>query len=198
LTVEFAVVVGTMFVLLVSSAYSSVRRRAMDAGMLVPRPQRFEHRRWFVGLGVLLLVAAVTYISLWEFGMFRPGRGIYEQGDEAIFGYISSLCTPFLLFLLGWIAWEIRRLYKLGQPLAHFRRTLFRSIVPVLGSAVILLGTLCGAALTHVEAAALRDTPIVSMLPAEVEKSNFRLLQERFMEQHQTLLAEFQQAVPER
>ena len=85
---------------------------------------------------------------------------------------------------------ELIRIFRFGGELLHFRRTLFRSLVPILAAAVILVGVLCGWGLGRVEASAVARAPMFFI--DEVEQSNFKQLQDRFARQHQGLLGQLQ------
>ncbi|HUU21267.1 MAG TPA: hypothetical protein VM389_01910, partial [Phycisphaerae bacterium] len=76
---------------------------------------------------------------------------------------------------------------------ARFRRSLSRSAVPILASAVILVGLFCGWVLGRAEVSAVQRMTAAGTLDFrnEVERSNFRLLRDRFEKRHEEMLAEF-------
>ncbi|KPK85003.1 MAG: hypothetical protein AMJ81_04385 [Phycisphaerae bacterium SM23_33] len=188
---EYAVLIGGIFFLLVRLSCSAIRRRAEEIGLAVPPRLRLRDRRWIVALGALIALAAVVYLAGWRLGPFKPPR----EGPHATHG-IGSLPGLALagLVVLYLLICEVREyagpLFR--KPFAAFRRTLYRSLVPIFAASVIVVGAACGWGLAWGERSAMRrvkgmaDINIVN----EVERSNYRLLRDRLAARHEVMMSQ--------
>jgi hypothetical protein len=193
LVVLMAVVVG----LLTRLSYSAIRRRAAELGLSVPAPIRLRERRCLVALGALIALAVVAYCAVGPGGRFETsptfsfplvGR---VTGDYALgWGIGVALSTVVVLFL---VICEIReylgRIFR--PPYKHFRRSLYRSMVPILAAAVILVGAVLGWGLAQGEVSAIQRAKGMAgfSLTNEIEHSDFRLLKEQFIQRQRELTA---------
>ncbi|MCD4699817.1 MAG: hypothetical protein K8R91_04510, partial [Phycisphaerae bacterium] len=100
----------------------------------------------------------------------------------------ALLAFVVVAFLLVWGVREFVGLYWTRYD--HFRRTLYRSLVPIIASAVIVVGIFCGWALARGESsAAKRITESASLrLRNEIERSDYRGLRDKFAAQHAEMM----------
>ncbi len=192
LMLEFLIVFGVVVGLLLGMSYSAVRARAAEAGIDVPPPLKLRKRLAFIIAGALLSSAAAVYLAGWQLGHFR--RAGLDLKDFRL-GVAVSIAIA--AYLLAWGIYELTGLRHLRGRLAHFRRTLFRSIIPVLAAATIVVGAICGWSLSRVEADALarmRGPTSALNWTHQIELSNFRLLRDRHAQQHEAMLAELRRA----
>lgn len=188
-TLEYTVLIGVIVFLLVRLSYSAIRRRAEEIGLAVPPRLRLRDRRWIAALGGLIALSAVVYLAGWRLGPFKPPR----EGPNATDGVGSPpgfiLAALVVVYLL---IYEIRGyagpLFR--KPFAAFRRTLYRSIVPIFAASVIVVGTACGWALAGGERSAMRRVKGTAdiNIADEVERSDFRLLRERLAARHEATM----------
>ncbi|NQU76374.1 MAG: hypothetical protein HQ546_08700, partial [Planctomycetes bacterium] len=193
---EFVAVISLVCTLLIALSYSAIRRRCKELGIDVPE-QITLRRRWLAaGLAALLVLATLAYVIGWWAGPFRP-RSIGRFGGlwDSIFGYTQSSGVKFpsvegLLFagavVLLTTIWILVELARLGtsRKMDLFRGTFFRSMMPILSSAVILVALACGLALRQAESSAAgRVTGAAALSFSElIDRSDYRLLRERFKE----------------
>ena len=85
-----------------------------------------------------------------------------------------------LVFTAIFVIVEFARLLR--KRLGLFRRTLFRSLSPILSSAVILVAIVCGYALSRAESSAARQIvgDAAMGFTNEIEKSDYSLLRQQF------------------
>ena len=106
------------------------------------------------------------------------------SGSERIAGPPSqeaiALGLAILAFLLIWILREWVGLIE--KPLHQFRRSVYRSLVPILAATVILVGLLCGVVLNQAETSAVgRITgPAAPAVENEVNNSDYSKMRDRF------------------
>ena len=176
-----------MLVLVVLQAFRAIRGRAHEAGMAVPAAadrggQGLRSFRWFAALGIAVALAVCAFLVAWPFAAGRPGGTLREIGTMlwlALAGYG---------LLLG--AAGLVRLCRLRGQFAHFRRTVIRSMAPILAAAVIVVGMFCGLALWRAESSAVERIRGAASLDFqnEVELSNFRLVRDRFTQEHRAMM----------
>jgi len=183
---EFTVTISLMCTLLAGLSYSAIRRRGEEIGLAVPPPLRMRDRRWIAGIGALVALAVVIYLVGWWAGPFKP-TSLETSGSVAG----AVLAAVVVAFLLIWVVREFVGL-PLRKQYARFRRTLYRSLVPIIASAVIVVGIFCGWALGRAEGSAVRRIRGSAGIGfrSEIERSNYRLLRDRFIEQHEAMMAE--------
>ena len=183
---EFSLVVAAVYVLLTRLSYSAVRRRAGELGLDAPPPIRLRDRRYVAAIGALLALASAVYLIGWRMGHFRPAL---SKGDIT-FGPGAILASAIGAYL---VAFKVREYFgtlyqKTYKP---FRRALRRSLLPILASAVILIGASCGWALALRETAAVRRMTGRGDLSfrTEIDRSAFSQLRQRMAERHEQMLA---------
>ncbi len=151
---EFAVVLGVVCALLLGLSYSAVRDRCEELGIERP-PRRSIRKRWVLGAVTILLGLAVAgyEIRWWSWIGTAPSsvwmgpemsgnsRSVFVLAGGATIG-CAVLAFTGICGILGLVC-----LFKKGMGL--FRRTLLRSLWPILASAVIVVAVLCGGALAR-------------------------------------------------
>jgi hypothetical protein len=188
---EFAVVVSVVCTLLLGLSYTAVRKRCEELGLEVP-PPRHLRKRWIVVLLASLLALAVIGYEIYWWSWIptaRPGEWAgpwYEWAGVSVpsptfpssFGVI--LGGTMLVFTAIFVIVEFARLLR--KRLGLFRRTLFRSLSPILSSAVILVAIVCGYALSRAESSAARQIvgDAAMGFTNEIEKSDYSLLRQQF------------------
>ncbi len=200
---EFVVIMGVMFTALFWLSYSSIRLRAEQIGLAVPRTIRFKDRWLIIGLGTLISLAVAIYLIGWWIGFFKPqeGRwfGWWASPFEIEDKFMPSCTDGFLLaiavaaFLICWFIRELVGLF-IQKQYSVFRKTFFRSIVPIFAATVIVIGIACGWLLARAESSAVRRMTgrAEVNIRNEVENSDYRFLRDRFIKQHNEYLQEFQ------
>ncbi len=195
---EFVVTLGAICVLLLGLGYSAIRRRAEEVGLVVPPRLRLRDRRWIGGVGALIVLIVVIYLVGWWAGPFKPQRGnwvgLWAQslgaGGSNLAGFSSmygaSLAVIVIAFLLFWGVREFAGLYWTRYD--HFRRTLYRSLVPIIAAAVIVVGIFCGWALARGENSAARRITGSAGCGNELEGSDYHLLRDNFAAQHAEMM----------
>lgn len=143
--------------------------------------------------GVLLLYGAYAYLSPWS------GR---EYGLSYMRGRMVAEALGVILVVLTVAIWQAGRAVKrverdqgmirpdqkrpfFGNRL--YRRTAIRSVAPVLLGVVIVTATVLGGMTLWAEAAAMRQVD-VGYLSNEIEGSAYRLLRERYAQQHAQMM----------
>ncbi len=199
---EMAVVVVGVFTLLRAMSYSAIRRRAEELGLEVPPPIRFRNRAVMGSIGILLLLASVAYVAGWWAGPLRPSEGNWEAlwADSFSSSASSTMPSPVGVWLAGVVLafplmWGLRNLLAnfLGRgKYKAFAQTFRRSLVPILASGVIVVGIICGGLLAWTEVAAVKSIEggVIVSLRREIDKSDFRLIQERHRAEYKTRLKE--------
>ena len=200
---EIVLVAGIVAISLLTRSGAAIRRRADELGITVPpkltyrrRVITWSHAALVVTLGLVSIVywwIAPPPISstVWMEG-FIGQIGIPQAAQEVQRGRSLTILQLVLTadIVLATLLWTLREyLALLRKPYAIFRRSLVRSMVPILASAVILIGLLCGTVLRRAEIAASRratgDAEIGFL--NEVPRSNFRQFQDQFRQRLQEL-----------
>ena len=151
-------------------------------------------------MGILTLVVVAAYLVGWWAGPFRPSdetvserlRGPYWLGLHL--RYFSA--TGFLLaaivagLMLAWALGEAIGGIRAGRKYLAFRRTVYRSLSPILASAVILVGITCGTVLIRAEADAAAHVISEGSLESrnEINNTGYRMLRERLQKEHDEML----------
>jgi len=161
LTIVLSLVVGGLLCL----GYRAIRERCRDAGMDVPARHLFDPFRSPVSIAVLglLAVGLVAYFAYWQAEFWR-----------FIGGYCAAGALVFTCFVyLVWQSWRMRARSGAG---AHFRRTLVRSMIPVLASALLVVGIASHAYLRWSEASHIGklQQPGHRLLLDEVEMTSLK------------------------
>ncbi|KKM06383.1 hypothetical protein LCGC14_1744540 [marine sediment metagenome] len=202
----FVVLIAAVYLLLIRLSYSAVRRRAIELGLDVPPAIGLRDRKWTVGIGAVIALAAAVYLLGWWAGVFEPKQwnrldyfvpGLYSvpgldysgPGPD-YFGPGVILACVVVGFLL---ACKVREYFGVTYRKRYkpFRRALRRSLVPILAAATILIGVSCGWVLARGERSAVRrmkGNAVVS-LSREVDRCDYRLLRDRMARQHKQMLA---------
>ncbi len=136
---ELLLTITAIFWLTVTTAYSAIRRRALEAGMEVPETGYFRLGMAWKLVGLISLMLLTVFFIGWERETFRVGAfGIITLGLVAL--------TSLSCFLRQ--SW---RLLRLRDGLVLFRRTFLRSLLPMLALSVLIVGIPCRSSLKEVE-----------------------------------------------
>jgi hypothetical protein len=181
---EFVVTINVMIVLLLCLSYVSIRRRAQEAGMVVPPVIRLGQRKWFIIAGLIGGLDALVILILWSTN--AGGVNAWFSGSP-----LSAFClvVPLILIMAAWVIFELVRLFRLPEIYGHFRRTLLRSLVPIFTLTAVVVGTLCGLMVARAETSAIKNASC--SIDSEIRQSNFQLLKDRLTQQHEKLLTEY-------
>ncbi len=175
--VELAAVVVVVLGLVVALSALAIRRRAAELGLTVSPSPRWRDRIVMAVLTGAGALAAIVYVVGWWAGPFRPAAPTTEVQVPAV-----VICVVVDALIVLWLVQEwLVGLFR-GRATARFRRTVTRSIVPILAAAVIVLGVALGGVLAVGEGSAIRQMGTGLPMPDEVTNSDFRLLKERFVE----------------
>jgi hypothetical protein len=188
LCLELFLVGGSIIVLTLTLSYSAIRRRAMEAGMVVPPEITIRKRRWSVALIGFSIVSIVGLIVYWymKIDWYASRVTLYGNYANQDVNDVLEIGIFIMPVLIGWLIRELVYLVRLPREFAHFRRTFFRSIVPIL-SLVVIVSSLClGYPLRMKERQVARELPIFGLYD-EVGKSDYRLLRERLNQRYQEL-----------
>jgi hypothetical protein len=172
-TAEAALLAATVLWLLMRSARQAIYERARDAGIAVPAAKKGIG---FFGWAYLVLAGmSVVFIAR---GHFRMDFQDMEFNQPA--GVILAIAWG--LWLIFWSGLGALRALMGSVETRHFRRTLVRSLAPVLCAAVIVTAIPCGAMLVRQEAAAVSRAEGSAGLDfrSEIERSGFKKLRESF------------------
>jgi hypothetical protein len=187
---EFVLISGAVCALLLGLSYSAIRRRGEEIGLSVPPPLRLRDRPIIATLGALIVLAALVYLAGWAIGPFKPDATWRAWHWKKLGWGFGALIAVAVVALLG--LWALRGLLglHLRKQCARFRRSLYRSLVPILATAVIGVGTLGGWTLARGERAAVRRIKGSAAFDFrnEIEGSNFRLLRNRFANLHKATM----------
>jgi len=179
---DSAVVAAVVLMLLFGMSYSAIRQRAQRAGMMVPPMLRWRNIRWMFYTWCLLGFALVVHYPAWKVAISKSDGRL----SPALLQWCLVLTGIVGVFVVVWLVRETLRITRFKGELAHFRRTLIRSFLPILAAAVIFLGLAGGVGLKIAEGRALRSAEMFFI--NEVEKSGFRLLRDRLGKDHNKLL----------
>jgi len=180
--VELAMLLCAVTALLLGMSYRAIRQRCLEIGVEAPPPITPRKRRLTLSAAGLVALACAIFIIYWWAG---PSPSI---GPFALFGvelpvqYTPGLVLAGVVLAMGAL-WVLRELIALLRSrLPEFRRTFFRSAMPILCSAIIVVGLAVGALLSLGETSAgRRATGLGAMsFSAEIDRSDYRLLRERF------------------
>jgi hypothetical protein len=185
ISMEGVFLCSAMYVVLLSLSYTAIRKRAQEAGMVVPRAIRWRNRIGFIAVGAVLSIVFVASVVVWG---FKASHASVQHSMAMDFPVGPAVVAAVVTLL--WTIRELVHLVRLPADMGHFRRTLFRSLVPILAVASIAVGIGCGYALTAVEASGLREVPVFFLNEVEVATAA-RDMKAQFIKQHQALLAEF-------
>ncbi|MBN1943509.1 MAG: hypothetical protein JW849_09485 [Phycisphaerae bacterium] len=201
-TVELVLLLCGVFALLLSMSYRAIRLRCLEVGLATP-PSITRRKRigFLIATGLILLVCGIYIVGWWA----GPLRLDYLKGRYWIppFAFVSALigesgassspkflietflAIVVLFFFVVWFLSEGVELFRRGRK--GFRRTFIRSAMPILCAAVIVMGLALGGLLSLGErCAARRVTGSAAMsIQGEIERSDFRLLREKFIQWRQ-------------
>ena len=161
---ELSLTAAAMVTLLLTLGYGAIRRRAMELGMAVRGPLSVRRRRVFSIIAAVLLGLSAIYIVLWWAGPLRPEPDSFFCVELSVPDFTQELYASLEgavlavgvgLWLLAWLVREAVALLRDRNAMA-FGRSVLRNLLPVLATAVIVLGIVGGTALSRVEAAAAR------------------------------------------
>jgi len=175
---------SAVYIVLLSLSYAAIRKQAQEAGMAVPRAIRWRDRIGSIAVSAVLSIVFVASVLFWG---FRASHGRGETLSTKDFPVGPAVAAAVVTLL--WTIRELVRLVQLPKDVRHFRRTLFRSLVPILAVASIAMGIACSYALTTIEASGLREAPVFCL--NEVDASGARDMKAQFIKEHQALLAAF-------
>ncbi len=110
--------------------------------------------------------------------MFGSGKGSFPSLEAAIFAGVI------FVFLFFWASRELIGMFN--KQITKFRRSVYRNLVPILASGVIVVGIICGFTLRRAESAAARRVTGEAALSYtnEIKLSPCRKLQEKLAAQH--------------
>lgn len=191
--IEFAALGVIMIGLLAYLTHGAVRQTAGRAGITVPPPLRVRNRRILAAAAGVTAMVIIVYVVGCELRIFGPTapdpNNIYRTWAFPLTGWF--IAAGIALLALVWGVREIVYLCRLRGELAHFRRTLLRSSVGILAAAVIVVGAICGVALSRAETAAVRRiTGNANVgIHNELELSSLRELRDHYAERHAELMA---------
>jgi hypothetical protein len=180
--VEFLALGCVVLFLLVRFSRTAIAQRAAELGMgAPPRPYRRGHP-WRAA-ALVILGMGVAYVIGWWAGPFRlmgPGNG----SDKLM---ILFTIVGLALAAVGviWVVWSVVRaksIRKAGPEARRFDRTLNRSLASILAATVIVVGIALGGLLAVGEGYAISQMGKGMPMPDEIKNSDFRLLQERFVQ----------------
>ncbi len=176
---EFAILLAVVLCLLIRLSYSAIRRRAEELGMTTPPPIRLRDRKWMVSLGVLVGLASLTIFLVSHITGPNNPLGVIPV-------IILSMAVLTFLAVSG-----IREYFSVvfRRPYKPFRRTLYRSMVPILASAVILTGVILGWGLGRGESSSIERVKGIADLIgiSEIDRSDFHLLKDQFIQRQREL-----------
>jgi hypothetical protein len=188
LFLEFFLVGGSIIVLTLMMSYSAIRRRAMEAGMVVPPEITIRKRRWsvvLIGLSVVSIAGLIVYWYM-KVDWYASRVTLYGNYANQDINDVLEVGIFIMPVLIIWLIRELVYLIRLPREYAHFRRTFFRSIVPIL-SLVVIVSSLClGYPLRMKERQVARELPVFGLYD-EVGKSDYRLLRERLRQRYEEL-----------
>jgi glucan phosphoethanolaminetransferase (alkaline phosphatase superfamily) len=153
--------------------------------MIVPPEITIHKRRWSLLLAGVALVCSVTFIAQWYMNVEYYAEKMVTHNDRDIDDVFGVGIVVAAIFL-GWLIRELVYLVRLPREYVHFRRTFFRSIVPILSLVVIASSLGLGYPLTLKEKQVAREMPVFGLYD-EVGRSDYRLLRERLKQYYQEL-----------
>jgi hypothetical protein len=129
-----------------------------------------------LGLTALVVLAAGAYVVAWWVGF----RGIFDRRLDLL------LATVIVGLMVLWGLRELIAGFWQDRTYLRFQRSLRRSLIPILAAAVIVVGIGLGGLLATGEGFAVSRMGKGLPMPDEIKNSDFRLLQERFVEQEKS------------
>ncbi|MBN1555497.1 MAG: hypothetical protein JXA11_12185 [Phycisphaerae bacterium] len=195
--VELAIFLCAVFFLLLSTSYRAIHQRCEEIGVPVPPTITRRKRIGFLIAAGLVLLVCGTYIIGWWAGPFQldDPKGEYwipplafltaligRDSNHSKFLMDFFLVLVMLCFFIIWLLSEGVELFRRGRK--AFRRTFIRSSMPILCSAVIVVGLAVGSVLSLGErCAAKRVTGNAAFgILSETERGGIRLLREKFLQ----------------
>jgi hypothetical protein len=175
--VELAAVVVVVLGLVVGLSRSAIRQRARELGLTVPRASRWRDRIVMLVVTGAGALAVIVYVAGWWAGPFRPAAPTTEVQVPAVVTCVAVDALIVLWLVQEWLVGLLQ-----GRAAVRFRRTVVRSIVPILAAAVIVLGVAMGGVLAVGEGWAIRQTGSGLPMPDEIANSDFRLLRDHYVE----------------
>jgi len=176
LIVELTAMACLVLALVVLMACSAVRQRGLELGLAVPPPLTWRKRPVMLGLTALVVLAAGAYVVAWWVGF----RGIFDRRLDLL------LATVIVGLMVLWGLRELIAGFWQDRTYLRFQRSLRRSLIPILAAAVIVVGIGLGGLLATGEGFAVSRMGKGLPMPDEIKNSDFRLLQERFVEQEKS------------
>ena len=170
------------------------RQAGSRAGAAGSPPVRYVPRLLRVVWRVAV-AAAVTATIIWVEGWMWNASVLRDSPSkhESLLTILVSTAIAVALFIAGWlVCWVLspkvaRETGSEGER--RFRQTLRRSLAPVLAAAVIVVGVALGGLLTVGEGYAISRMGNAIPFIGELTQSDFRLLQEHFVEMDKTFQA---------
>jgi len=184
---ELVVLLAVVLGLLTRLSYSAIRRRAEELGMTTPPPIRLRDRRWMAVLGAIVALAVLTVLCVvGRSGFMMKSWTVPEKSPSFFPGIAMSMVVAAFLVISG-----IREYFGAAfkRPHKSFRRTLYRSMVPILAAAVILTGVFLGWGLGRGETSAIERVKGLADFTAisEIDRTDFRLLKDQFIQRQREL-----------
>ncbi len=202
-TLEWTCVISLIVILLIGMSYRAIRRRAIHLGLTVPEPITFKKRKVTFTLVAIAASTVIIYIAGWWVGWFQaadaevvskmrlgrewvsPALRYYSPAGLGLSGFI----------VLAMLAWGLREAIaglRCRKELLAFRRTLYRSVAPVMASAVILVGLVCGAGLVHIDGSTAVDIISEGSFEhrSEIENTGYRLMRDLMQQEHDQIMSE--------
>jgi len=164
LSMEVVLFITIIFWSTLITAYRAIRGRALEAGLEVPESGYFRPGFIYKIVGGTLLLSLIIFFSAWEREVFRIGIP-----GKILIGIIvlASLC---------YFMCQLRRFCRLKAELALFRRTMIRSLAPILAFFVLFMGLTCHYSLKSLDKAtiAVLNKPGTRIFLDELEYTAFR------------------------
>ena len=197
--VEAVFALACVTVLLLTMARRATRIRYQELGMESPCGHFRKTRYVLLGIGGILTILTMAYVIWWwaadHTKIIQLPFQLLKIVTIMIFGESTSslkqsnliglyLSAAIVFWLLVWGLVEAALLYRKGGRL--YRRTLRRSLVPILASAVIVVGVICGGMVIAAErtSARLVTGEAFIKISNEIDRSPWRLVRNRFRELH--------------
>ena len=195
IVLEWASVMSVVCVLLIALSHRAIRRRVVQLGLAVPEHVPLRKRKLLVWLGAPVILAAGVYLVGWWAGYFRPAVENWSRSSASRNWFVPDMrhCSYTGLVLAAimvglMLAWGFREAIaglRGDTRYLGYRRTLYRSLSPILASAVIVVGIACGSLLLRAETLAVsRITGKSALRINEIDNSPYRLLKQRLQKEH--------------
>ncbi|MCJ7543466.1 MAG: hypothetical protein MUP47_02695, partial [Phycisphaerae bacterium] len=178
LVLEFVTVGSAVLAALLWMSYCAIRQRGRELGLTAPSPITWRDRKVTIVLAAILAMVIVGYLAGWWAGYFRRAPG--DHPDAMKPGHWLSLAVAGMLLLHGLREWVAG--LQTGRAFNRFRGSWRRSLILILAASVIVIGVGLGGMLAVGEGYAISRMGKGMPMPDEITHSDFRLLQERFVE----------------